>query len=492
MSKPTKGSDGNKPEKPDLSATGVVRLAKERLTLFRTPLREPFAHVSVKDHRETHRVKSPVFEEWLFAMCYHQYGVVPNQRAVTGARSVLAADALFASGQERVYVRVAGHDGAIYLDLANDCWEAVKITREGWEVVPHAPVKFWRPPGMLALPHPKAEGTIADLRPFLNLADEDQWVVYISWLIAALRPSGPFPLLILEGTHGSAKSTTARVLRALVDPNTSPVRGEQTNIRDLMISANSAWCLAYDNLSGLNPSLCDALCRLSTGGGFSTRALYTDDGEKIFDGMRPVVLNGIDICIERADLLDRAICLSLPPISEPARETEAKFRARFEKVQPYILGGLYDAVALALRRLPEVRLSELPRMADFVTWICAAEPALGWAEGTFLAAYRRNQEASAGLAREASPLVEPLMRIADHGPWEGTATELQAQLVSEQLNDLIGVQRAYPKTARQVSQALRRLVPSLSQVGVAIEFSRTPGANSERIISIRKVGDAAT
>jgi putative DNA primase/helicase len=147
--------DATKRGKPDLSATGIVRLATERLTLFHTPGREAFASICVKDHRETYRVKSPVFEEWLSAMCYHQYGVAPSQNAIAAARSALAGDALFASVEKQVYVRVAGHDEAIYVDLANDSWESVKITGEGWEVVPHTPVRFWRPPGMQALQRPK-------------------------------------------------------------------------------------------------------------------------------------------------------------------------------------------------------------------------------------------------------------------------------------------------------------------------------------------------
>jgi len=67
--KPTKEPDN----KPDLSATGIVRLATEGLTLFHTPLREAFASVWVRGHWETYRVKSTACEEWLFAMFYHQY-----------------------------------------------------------------------------------------------------------------------------------------------------------------------------------------------------------------------------------------------------------------------------------------------------------------------------------------------------------------------------------------------------------------------------------
>src|ERR1017187_10138958 len=64
--------------------------------------------------------------------------------------------------------------------------------------------------------------------------------------------------------------------------------------RDLLIAANNSWIVAYDNLSGTSQWLSDALCRLSTGGGFSTRELHSDNEEILFEATRPVILNGID------------------------------------------------------------------------------------------------------------------------------------------------------------------------------------------------------
>ena len=61
-----------------------------------------------------------------------------------------------------------------------------------------------------------------------------------------------------------------------------------------MIAATNGWVVALDNLSHLSTWLSDALCRLATGGGFSTRELYTHDEEKLFDAQRPVILNGIE------------------------------------------------------------------------------------------------------------------------------------------------------------------------------------------------------
>lgn len=477
----------------DLSATGIVRLADVFLVkLFHTSAREPFASIYAKDHWENWPIRSPEFGDWLSANCFHHLGRAPSQKALADARATLSGRARYGSPEQQVHVRVAGYKGDIYLDLGNEHWETVRITEEGWDVVSHVPIKFIRGPGMLPLPRPLDGGKIADLQPFLNLGGDDHWKLAVSWLVGALRPAGPFPPLVLEGTHGSAKSTSSRILRSLIDPNTAPLRAMPNNPRDLAISAANSWSLGFDNISSIRPWLSDALCRLSTGSGFSTRALYTDSGEKIFDGMRPILLNGIEMDIERADLLDRGIFLSLLPISDEGRETEATVWTRFELVRPYILGSLLDAVSCALRRVREIKLKRPPRMADFATWICAAEPSLGWPEGSFLRAYQRNRSEANSLALEGSPLVGPIMRIADQGRWEGTATELRNVLLEELLNSPPEDQGSCPRSPKELSQAIRRLAPNLGPVGVTIRFGRTAGDNSARIISIRRCSDDAT
>jgi hypothetical protein len=254
-----------------------------------------------------------------------------------------------------------------------------------------------------------------------------------------------------------------------------------------MISAANSYLLALDNLSYVPGWLSDALCRLSTGGGFATRRLYSDDEEKLFEAMRPVLLNGIDLGVDRGDLLDRAIVLSLPVISSSKRETEATFWLRFEEARPRILGSLYDLLAYGLRQHHRVKPPpNLPRMADFASFITAIEPALGWAEGTFLDVYSRNLSESNAVALEDSSLAEPIVRIADAGPWEGTATDLRSKLLHESLQDGEGVQRSYPSTAKETANVVRRLAPSLAQIGVEVQFKRSAGNDSKRIITIRR------
>lgn len=275
----------------------------------------------------------------------------------------------------------------------------MEITPNGWQVVADPPVKFRRAKGVLALPCPVVGGSIDELRAFVNVPDEASWRLLVAWLVAAMRPIGPYPVLFLQGEQGSAKTTTARVLRAMVDLNTAPLRTIPREERDLMIAANNGWVIAFDNLWGIPVWLSDAICRISTGSGFGTRTLYEDDQETIFAACRPVVANGIDELASRHDLFDRAIILNLPPIPEQDRIDELTFWREFEEARPRILGALLDAVAAGLRNIENVKLERLPRMADFAKWVTACEEVLPWPAGGFMEAYMGNRAEAVELGR---------------------------------------------------------------------------------------------
>jgi hypothetical protein len=475
------------PSKPSRGASQATRLVElaAGAELFHTPEREAFATVAVDGHRETWSLKSTPFRLWLRSCYFGATGAAPNSQAIQDALGVLESRALFVGPELRVFVRLAWHDGAIYLDLANDRWEAVRITPRGWEIVTDPAVRFRRTKGMALLPHPVHGWALDALRPFVNVAREGDWVLVVAWLLAAVRPAGPYPILALHGEQGSAKSSMARALRALIDPNTSPLRAEPRDGRDVMIGAKNAWCLAYDNLSSLPGWLSDALCRLSTGGGFATRELYTDDEEVLFEAQRPVILNGIEEVASQGDLLDRMLVLDLPGIEEDQRRREDTFNQAFEAARPQILGALLDAVSGALRELPNVRLQTYPRMADFAAWAVAGMTALGWPPDIFRTAYAANRERSHDVALEASQLAAEVRALAGKGPWEGTASDL-LRVLNEQADESVRRQRSWPASPRAASNTLRRLKPDLRAVGVLVEFRKEPGGR-RRLISIRTV-----
>jgi hypothetical protein len=200
---------------------------------------------------------------------------------------------------------------------------------------------------MKPLPRPIPGGRLEILLdPFVNVGSPEDLTLLIGWLVAALRPMGSQLVLELQGEQGSGKSTLLDVLKETVDPNKAAKRSEPKEPRDLMIAASSNWLLSLDNLSGIPPWLSDALCRLSTGGAFGTRQLYTDEEEILFEAKRPIVINGIGAVVTRPDLLDRSILLSLPHMTKGTIKEERKFWEAFHAVSGQILGALCDALVL--------------------------------------------------------------------------------------------------------------------------------------------------
>ncbi|MET4482351.1 hypothetical protein [Bradyrhizobium sp. F1.13.3] len=466
-------------------ANVLVELA-QAARLFHAPDGTGFVDLTINDHRETWPIRSKGFRHWLTRLYYEEEAGAPSSEALQSALNLLEAKARYDAPERRVHTRVGAFGNKLYLDLGDEAWRAVEIDSTGWRVIDNPPARFRRPAGMLPLPVPVAGGSIEALRPFLNVRSETDFVLVVAWALACLRNNGPYPVLALAGEQGSAKSTFTAILRSLLDPNTAPLRALPREDRDLFIAASNSHVLAFDNVSGLPAWISDTLCRLASGGGFAVRQLYTDNDEVLFDASRPVILNGIEEIIDRPDLADRAVLLTLQPIPEERRRPEQELRAAFEAERPRILGSLLDAVVMGLRRLPETHLQKLPRMADFALWATACEVAF-WARGTFLSAYSGNLDEVVEGVLEKNPAAVALRAMMEtQTVWAGTATELLDALTS-----LVGERAAktkdWPKVPNTLSGKLRRAATFLRKVGIDIDFGRDTKRLRTRTITVTRM-----
>jgi hypothetical protein len=459
----------DKAERGPSIAVQLVALAGD-CDFFHDGDREAWVTFSVGEHKETTRVNAGAFWDWLERRFHESTGRTANAAAKQEAQGVFRGKAKYEGSQHSVHVRIAEHDGAIYLDLADAERRVVRITSTAWQVVGDAPVKFWRPKGLLPLPMPtKDTGTIDDLRAFVNVTKEE-WPLLVGFILGCLRAAavGGHPVLAIGGEQGSAKSTLARIIRLLVDPNRAPLRSEPSDKRDLAIAAQNCRLLALDNLSGTMQNwLSDSLCRISTGGGHATRQLYSDADEVIFDFTRPLLLTSIADVASKSDLVDRTIFLSLPRITEDKRRAEGTFWPAFEQKRAGILGALLDAVVVASRRLPNTSVARLPRMADFAKWVIAAEPALGWEAETFLNAYRDNRAAANNLALDSSLVAQAILELVKVGSsFTGTSKALLAALNKRHPEN--DKKPGWPQNPRGMSGAIRTIAPNLRAEGFDI------------------------
>jgi len=444
----------------------------------------PYASIEVANHIENWKVRSPDFQRWLRGAYFHAFNGAPNKNAFEQALNQIEAHAVHGGLRRKVFMRV-GYDGEdIYLDLCDPDWTVVRISEGGWEVCDLSPVYFRRTRGMRPLPTPTRGGCIAELRQFVNLKDCD-FPLFLTWLAFTLLPKGPYPILALHGEQGTAKTTTARIARELIDPAKLPVRSEPRDERDLAIAANNGRVLAFDNLSKVDTRLSDAMCRASTGGGIGTRRLYTDDEETLLDIECPIIVNGIGDLLTRGDALDRAILFDLPRISDANRHTEAEHSKSFALKKPAFLGALLDIVVIGLRErdAARARLTSLPRMADFAVFGSAVEQAVGLPRGGFNDAYEGNLQRTNEIALDASPVARAISEIIRDGAFDGSRSELFARL-NLQTSDDQKRSLAWPKSEDALSRALTRISPNLRRAGIQIERYRAGDAYGSRRLRI--------
>ena len=268
------GADGKGAGQGQALSSGdrLLQWASEQVELY-CDGEEAYADVRIDGHRETMPVRSRGFNRWLRKLYRDETGRGAPQEALTHAVENLDAEAAWAE-QRKVHIRTASHNGRLYIDLGDDSWRVVEIDDGSWQILSNPPeVRFRRTPTMKSLPVPLKGDSVQGinaLRGFLNVGEGD-FVLCVAWLLASLRDAGPYPLLVLTGEQGTAKSTAARLLRSLVDPARPPTRGMPRDERDVVIAARNRLVLALDNLSGLPTWLSDTLCRLSHRRGLSDK-----------------------------------------------------------------------------------------------------------------------------------------------------------------------------------------------------------------------------
>jgi hypothetical protein len=476
------------------------------LEFFRDEQNKAYATVPLGSHRETYPIKSPEFWFWIARTLRQHTKILPDKSLIEMIRDEFEMWAWIDGPMHKVSVRVAEHGGATYLDLVNDEWQQVKITEDGWQVVNESPAKFRRDSAMTALPHPIGGGDPREVLRFLNLRSQSEEILVLAWLTYTLyRARGPFVNLVLIGPKDSAKSTISEVAAGLIDPSSTQLTDLPHDKRSLVMYASNRRLLPFDNLSEITPGMADALCRINTGGAHRERRYKTNDGrENVFVYQNPMILNGIGELLERPDLMDRSMLMHTQSIADDSRIPPDEFKPAFEAARPRLLGALLDVVCAGVRQVPNVHPRSLPRMADFYKWGIAVEQSLGYAPGTFVAAYRSNLADMNASAMESSPVawvVCPFLMEQPDRIFRGTAMELLQSLTEyvamrEGLRGSQALARKHPqwpKSASAMSAELRRIESNMLKIGIEVTRWRTKAVRYIQLeMAPMTVGDAVS
>jgi hypothetical protein len=474
-------------ESKSQAARLVARAIIAAKEFFKDQYGEPYAAIITDRAKEVYAMRSRGFRRWLRKLAWDAEGKPVAQETLKTVEGVLEGLAVFEGRRIELHNRVAWHDGAVWYDLTDKNWRAVKITAEGWEVVEDPPILFRRYAHQAPQVEPRRGGDLNRLLDYLNV-NGDYKTLILPYLVTCLVPDIPHPLPVLHGPQGSTKTTFFRVLKRLADPSAVETLTFPRDINELVQKLAHHWLACFDNVTALPQWVSDALCRAVTGEGFSKRELYTDDEDVIYSFRRCVGLNGINVAATKPDLLDRAILIELERPSPEKRRKEADFWRDFEEARPYILGAVFDTLAAAMKIKQGLDLKELPRMADFAEWGEAVARALGYAPGVFLNAYYRNIGAQNLEALEAHVIGPAILALMEKTPeWEGTPTELLAAL--EELAEDMKINtnaKGWPKAANALSRKLKEIKTNLEAEGIAVVFDRAPRVSRKRLIRIWK------
>lgn len=437
--------------------------------VFKAPDGSAHASFSSEGARRTARIDGSFFEDYLREQYFRSQNSAVSDKAISRVTKSLGAKAAFGDAEYPVYLRVAEKDGALYIDIGDDSGEAFKVTAERWSITSTPPVRFIRSPGMGSLPRPVQSGDLGPLRSFLPNVSTEDYSLILAWMVYALQPKGPYPILAITGEQGSAKSTITRLIGSVIDPAQMELRSLPGTGQDLAIAAENSWVLSFDNMDAPTNTISDALCRLSSGGGFATRTLYSNREESIFYAARPMIFNGITSLFKRPDLADRSIQIELEPIRPQDRKTEDALWSEFDAQRSTIFGGLLSALSTALANHDSVQLQALPRMADFAQWAVAAESAFPVPAGTFVAAYDENREQASRKILDEEPLarfIYDLVHEHKNRRWKGTTQELM-DLVAEREEKYLNA--SFMSSIQKFTSTRDRIIPELKRMGIEYE-----------------------
>ncbi len=468
-------------------ADRLVDYVRETETeLFYDEFGEPFAWLPINGHHETYRIRSKYFRRWAYHLFLEKENKTLNPTAITSALGSLEGLATQKGKQRILHNRIALHEGALWYDLSNEKWEAVRIDDRGWEIVSAPPILFPRFAHQEPQVYPMKGGDVRDLLKFTRLVKKEQEVLLLVAAIASFIPGFPHPVFILYGDQGAAKTTLSKVLRRIIDPSQIKSLSLPNTMQELAQLLAHHHAAFFDNLSGLPEWASDALCRAVTGDGITKRELYTDDEDVIYKFQRIIALNGINIAASKPDLLDRSILFKLERIPKQERKAEQVFWEEFDAALPSILGGIFNALKKAMDLRPGIQLPEAPRMADFTFWGCAIADSIGYTPREFLDAYYANINEQHEEAIHENPVATVITLLMEQTPqWEGSPTELLEHMEKIAMEQKISTNsKMWPKAPQSLTRRLNEVKTNLAEVGIQMEVKK--GSGGHRSIRLEK------
>ena len=452
------------------------------------------------DTRQAMELESSGVAEWLAATYYNETDSILSEDLYRLIPKLIKSMAKISKiSSENVYIRTALVDGVLYYDLCNDSWDLVRVATDSIKIVKHGEdtPMFQRSPNQEAQVTPVLGSDPEHIERICKVLRINTLLFKVH-LISFFIESIPVPIIVLRGEQGSSKSTQSSQIKRVVDPTGSTLEDNlstlQNKVEDIYIHFANNYVIVFDNTGAIKNYQSDVLCRGVTGGTYACRKLYTNSQESIMKFKRKIVLNGIDLNIERGDLMERSVIYQTGAIPSNQRKTAAYLEAEFKSGLPEFLGAVFGVLqkAMGIKGSGEVSLSDLSRMADFEVWGECISQAMGHPHGAFLTEYRQSMQDSNYQLIEGNMLVSFFSeKVMDGKEYVITASNCYAgikEYANEKGYDVKS--RDFPKAANQLRGYITQHKPLLKEAGYDIEMQKNTCNNdypkNATLITVRK------
>jgi hypothetical protein len=376
---------------------------------------------------------------------------------------------------EKIFNRLQSDEKRIVIDLGNDNFECVEITKEDIEIKPldeYSPILLrYQTTHAQVKPEYGHANAIKEFAELLNFKDVPLFSVH---LVALFLADVTTPIMALTGKAGSQKTTTSAAIKRIIDPAGDSLEANVLSIPtkrdDIIMTLYNRYLTVFENVSKIDTDTSDILCRGVTGSSNTKRAHYKNLEEIIMTFKRKIILNGVTPNFNNGDLQTRIVKYSKK--EEITFLTDSEFEEKFVALRPKVLGQIFEVLQKVLGRINDFNVTAKTRMAEFERWGELISQELGYEKNTFGEIYEEKMKVTSIENKDAYPIIGIIENImVDKREYEDSVSNLFSFI--KKIAGSLGIDPknrfvSFPKASNQLIDKITDVATIFENLGLKI------------------------
>lgn len=465
-------------------------------TLYHDSSENAYVSVPLKNGcKEYMKLRDRRYSQILRQLFFTNYSKSLSRDNIQQALDTLEASAIFDGEEIEPALRCKFKEDKIYYHMADEGNTVLCISaKDGITVLKESPIPFIKTQSMLPQVMPedievnegeKKTSFRKISKKYWRFKTEDDLLLHNVVLLTRFISDIPAPAVYYIGDRGSAKTTSMRMDKLFVDSSAVDVKALPSSIMDTVTALSGEYMVGFDNIDGkISHELSNLWCVCCSTGYYSKRKLFSDNDSVDIKLNVRLSFSGITTITDRADFIDRCICLSCERIVPTERRTVEEILNEFKEDLPYLLYKGFRILSKAMEVHRTLVFEELPRMADFATWGYAIAEVMKYGGERFLKAYQQNQRNLLEVMVEEDSLLTVLISFVEQRKhFVGSMSELYASLLKEAQAMEVNTVNGWCRNLNSLSRKLFQSQSVLGQFDIHLQRGKS---NGKRYIEIWK------